>query len=104
VRERGIPKRGDKVRYLGILTICDRVVQMLRFLTHGIARVLLDLIRSKHPGPIDDLVERRREILASLRARDADAAKKQLTNHLMHVHARMEEVEAGIWHVRASTS
>lgn len=28
VRERGIPKRGGKIRYLGIATLSDRVVQM----------------------------------------------------------------------------
>ena len=67
--------------------------QMLRFLTNGIAQVLSGLIGSKHPGPIDDLVERRREILASLRARDADGAKKLLTNHLMHVHTKLKEVD-----------
>jgi GntR family transcriptional regulator, transcriptional repressor for pyruvate dehydrogenase complex len=67
--------------------------QMLRFLTHGIAQVLAGLIGRKHPAPIDDLVERRREILTRLRARDADTARKLLTNHLMRVHARLQEVE-----------
>jgi GntR family transcriptional regulator, transcriptional repressor for pyruvate dehydrogenase complex len=67
--------------------------QMLRFLTHGIAQVLSGLLMSKHPAPIDDLVERRREILASLRARDAVAARKLLTKHLMSVHAKIQERE-----------
>jgi DNA-binding GntR family transcriptional regulator len=38
-------------------------------------------------------VERRREILTSLRARDAGTANKLLTNHLMHVHAKLQEAE-----------
>jgi DNA-binding GntR family transcriptional regulator len=63
--------------------------QMLRFLTHGIAQVLSGLIQARQPSPIEDLVERRREILKSLRARDADTAEKLLTKHLMRVHARM---------------
>lgn len=64
--------------------------QMLRFLTHGIAQLLSGLIAAKRPAPMDDLVERRREILKSLRARDADKAGKLLTDHLMVVHARMD--------------
>jgi GntR family transcriptional repressor for pyruvate dehydrogenase complex len=63
--------------------------QMLRFLTHGIAQVLSGLIQARQPAPIDDLVERRREILKYLRARDADTAGKLLSKHLMRVHARM---------------
>ncbi len=67
--------------------------RMLRFLTHGIAQVLSNLIRRNHPGPIDDLVERRREILAKLRVRDTDGAERLLTNHLMEVHAKLKEVD-----------
>jgi GntR family transcriptional regulator, transcriptional repressor for pyruvate dehydrogenase complex len=63
--------------------------QMLRFLTHGIAQVLSGLIQARQPSPTEDLVERRREILKSLRARDADTAGKLLSRHLMRVHARM---------------
>ena len=91
--------RGEGYKNLNVITeFYDLLAlatrnQMLRFLTHGIAQVLSGLIRSKHPAPIDDLVERRREILASLRDRDADAAKKLLTTHLMYVHARIEERE-----------
>jgi len=91
--------RGEGYKNLNVITeFYDLLAlatrnQMLRFLTHGIAQVLSGLIRSKHPAPIDDLVERRREILASLRARDADAAKKLLTNHLIYVHARIQERE-----------
>jgi DNA-binding FadR family transcriptional regulator len=64
--------------------------QTLRFLTHGIAQLLSDLITATQPAPMDDLVERRREILKSLRARDADKAGRLLTDHLMVVHARMD--------------
>lgn len=91
--------RGEGYKNLNVITdFYDLLAaatgnQMLRFLTHGIAQVLSGLIRSKHPARIDDLVERRREILASLRARGADAAKKLLTNHLMYVHARIQEIE-----------
>ncbi len=65
--------------------------QMLRFLTHAIARLLARLINAKQPAPMDDLGERRRAILKALRARDADRAGKLLTEHLMRVHARMEK-------------
>jgi len=63
--------------------------QMLRFLTHAIARLLARLIDTKQPPPMTDLAERRRAILKALRMRDADKAGKLLTEHLMRVHARM---------------
>ena len=63
--------------------------QMLRFIVHGIAQVLTGLIRARQPAPLDDLVERRREILRKLRAREAAGAGKLLSAHLMRVHARM---------------
>lgn len=65
--------------------------QMLRFIVHGIAQVLTGLIRTGQPAPLDDLVERRREILRKLRARDAAGAGKLLSTHLMRVHARMAD-------------
>jgi DNA-binding FadR family transcriptional regulator len=64
--------------------------QMLRFLTHAIANLLARLINAKQPAPMNDLGRRRRAILRSLRARDADKAGKLLTDHLMRVHARMD--------------
>jgi DNA-binding FadR family transcriptional regulator len=64
--------------------------QMLRFLTHGIARLLARLIDTKRPAPMSDLGERRRAILKALRARDANTAAKLLSEHLMRVHARMD--------------
>jgi DNA-binding FadR family transcriptional regulator len=64
--------------------------QMLRFLTHAIANLLARLINAKQPAPMNDLGRRRRAILRSLRARDADKAGKLLTEHLMRVHARMD--------------
>ncbi len=64
--------------------------QMLRVLANGIATLLTKMINAKQPAPMLDLGERRRAILASLRARDADTAGKLLTDHLIRVHARME--------------
>ena len=64
--------------------------QMLRFLTHGIAKILAGLINVKQPEPMKDLGARRRAILMALRERDADKAGKLLTEHLMRVHARMD--------------
>ena len=64
--------------------------QMLRFLTNGIANLLTKMINTRMPAPMLDLGERRRAILACLRARDADKAGKLLTDHLMRVHARMD--------------
>lgn len=64
--------------------------QMLRFLTNGIAGLLARLIDTKRPAPMSDLGERRRAILKALRARDANAAAKLLTEHLIRVHARMD--------------
>jgi DNA-binding FadR family transcriptional regulator len=64
--------------------------QMLRFLTHGIARLLAGLLNVKQPPPMKDLGTRRRAILQGLRERDADKAGKLLTEHLMRVHARMD--------------
>ena len=64
--------------------------QTLRFLSHGIAQLLSTLIIEKQPRPIDDLVEKRREILKYLRARDADTAGRLLTEHLIRVHGRMD--------------
>ena len=65
--------------------------QMLRFIVHGIAQVLTGLIRARQPAPLHDLVDRRREILRKLRARDAAGAGRLLSNHLMRVHARMAD-------------
>lgn len=68
----GAISRGEGYKNLNVITdFYDLLAaatgnRLLRFLTHGIAQVLSGLIRSKHPAPIDDLVERRREILASL--------------------------------------
>jgi len=64
--------------------------QMLRYVTHAIARILANLINANQPAPMTDLGERRRAILKALRARDADKAGKLLTEHLMRVHARMD--------------
>lgn len=64
--------------------------QMLRFLTHGIAKLLAGLLNVKQPPPMKDLGARRRAILKGLRERDADKAGKLLTEHLMRVHARMD--------------
>lgn len=64
--------------------------QTLRFLSHGIAQLLSTLIVEKQPRPMDDLVEKRREILKYLRARDADKAGQLLTEHLIRVHGRMD--------------
>lgn len=64
--------------------------QTLRFLSHGIAQLLSTLIIEKQPRPMDDLVEKRREILKYLRARDADMAGRLLTEHLIRVHGRMD--------------
>jgi GntR family transcriptional regulator, transcriptional repressor for pyruvate dehydrogenase complex len=64
--------------------------QMLRFLTHGIAKLLAGLINVKQPAPMKDLGARRRAILKGLRERDGDKAGKLLTEHLMRVHARMD--------------
>ena len=64
--------------------------QMLRFLTHGIAKLLAGLINVKQPAPMKDLGARRRAILQGLRERDTDKAGKLLTEHLMRVHARMD--------------
>ncbi|HEX7775173.1 MAG TPA: FadR/GntR family transcriptional regulator [Parvibaculum sp.] len=89
-------ERGEGYRDLTVITdFYDLLAiatgnQMLRFLTHGIAQLLSGLITAKQPAPMDDLVARRREILKSLRARDADKAGRQLTDHLMVVHARMD--------------
>ena len=63
---------------------------MLRFLTHGIAKLLAGLLNVKQPPPMKDLGARRRAILKGLRERDADKAGKLLTEHLMRVHARMD--------------
>lgn len=64
--------------------------QTLRFLSHGIAQLLSTLIAEKQPRPMNDLVEKRREILKYLRARDADTAGRLLTEHLIRVHGRMD--------------
>lgn len=64
--------------------------QMLRFLTNGVTNLLTKMLNTKKPAPMMDLGERRRAILKSLRARDADTAGKLLTDHLMRVHARMD--------------
>jgi DNA-binding FadR family transcriptional regulator len=64
--------------------------QTLRFLSHGIAQLLSGLIAEKQPRPMHDLVEKRREILKYLRARDADTAGRLLTEHLIRVHGRMD--------------
>ena len=90
-------KRGEGYRDLSVITnFYDLLAvatgnQTLRFLTHGIAELLSRLITEKQPAPMGDLVERRREILKSLRARDADEASKLLADHLMVVHARMDD-------------
>jgi len=89
--------RGEGYRNLNVITeFYDLLAaatgnQMLRFIVHSIAQVLTGLIRMRQPAPIDDLVERRREILKKLRARDAAGAGKLLTRHLMRVHARMAD-------------
>jgi len=89
--------RGEGYRNLNVITeFYDLLAaatgnQMLRFIVHSIAQVLAGLIRMRHPAPIDDLVDCRRDILKKLRARDAAGAGKLLTNHLMRVHARMAE-------------
>lgn len=64
--------------------------QTLRFLSHGIAQLLSTLIVEIQPAPMNDLVEKRREILKYLRARDADMAGRLLTEHLIRVHGRMD--------------
>ena len=89
--------RGEGYRNLNVITdFYDLIAaatgnQMLRFIVHSIAQVLTGLIRTTQPAPLHDLVERRRDILKKLRARDAAGAGKLLTNHLMRVHARMAE-------------
>ncbi|MES1990994.1 MAG: GntR family transcriptional regulator [Pseudomonadota bacterium] len=89
-------KRGEGYKDLTVITdFYDLLAvatgnQTLRFLSHGIAQLLSTLITAKQPSPINDLVERRREILKYIRLRDADKAGKLLTEHLIHVHGRMD--------------
>jgi DNA-binding FadR family transcriptional regulator len=64
--------------------------QMLRYLTHAIARLLTRLINAKRPSQIRDLGARRRAILKCLRSRDCERAARLLSAHLMQVHARLE--------------
>ena len=64
--------------------------EMLRLLTFAIAQLLSRLIAAKRPAPMKDLAQRRRAILAALRARDADKAAKLLSEHLIRVHGRLE--------------
>jgi DNA-binding FadR family transcriptional regulator len=95
-RLEGSVKRGEGYKDLTVITnFYDLLAiatgnQMLRFLTHAIARLLAGLITESQPKPMKDLAVRRREILASLRARDAKKAGKLLSDHLLVVHARMD--------------
>ncbi len=89
-------KRGEGYKDLTVITdFYDLLAiatgnQTLRFLSNGIAQLLSTLITAKQPSPMNDLVERRREILKYIRLRDADKAGKLLTEHLIRVHGRMD--------------
>lgn len=63
--------------------------QMLRYITHSIAELLSRIINKTRPNPINDMLDLRRKLIASLRARDAETASALLSHHLVTVHQRL---------------
>ena len=76
-------------RLLGRATHNEVIVMMLDSLSE-IVRLLLERVG---PAPRDDVALVRRRILKHLRARNADSAVREMTNHLRRLSRHLQELE-----------